>query len=759
MFSVPFSFSLIFIFFFAQPKEIEASEQIHFGVFAYLGEEQTHKQYSPILEYLNKRLYPIEVVMHVLDLDELDCAIARQALDIVTTNPTHFILTRARYPLTGVLATLVTLDAEGKSSRNLGGVILVRADDNSINNINDLRRKPIATPSMRNMGGFRAQTFELFRLGFDLNRDFGPVTETQTHQESILALIRKEVDIAFVRTGVVEQMSQEGELDLSAIRVMNPQNHPGFNNLTSTQLYPEWPVFALPHVNERLVRNFTAALLTLEDDAESAVQLEGRRIKGYTFPEDYLRVEELARSLRIPPFDEMPRFNLADVWERYDVVLIPLILACLAILLLVLAWIITLWLKIKSDKKALHQSEILRKLSNRLPGMVYEFRLRSDGKTRLTYTSRGIRSIFEVNEEDVLEEGSIIFDRLHAEDLERIRQSINESAETLRPWFCQFRVNLPRKGLRWLEGNSVPERADRGEIVWYGYMHDVTERRRFQEELFLSNQQIQKALETAEASRQAAENANKAKGNFLATMSHEIRTPMNGLIGMTDLLFQTKLDDEQKSYAETIRASGEAMLTLLNDILDYSKMEGEKLIIESSAFDIRKVLEETCQLLGPKADEKKLLLQQDIADEIPAELLGDPSRLRQIFSNLIGNAVKFTNQGWVSARIELTEMSAHRVNLKIRIRDTGIGISPEQVPLLFTVFQQSDASISRRFGGTGLGLAICTQIARLMGGNIRCLSPISAEPSDPGPLPKDAPGSEFEVTLSLAREKMLTGLI
>jgi signal transduction histidine kinase len=236
------------------------------------------------------------------------------------------------------------------------------------------------------------------------------------------------------------------------------------------------------------------------------------------------------------------------------------------------------------------------------------------------------------------------------------------------------------------------------------------------QQLYLGDQVLKQQLRAA---NEAARSAVRAKSEFLANMSHEIRTPMTAMLGMTELLQMTELDDTQREYADTVARSGDALLQLVNDILDFSKIEAGQLTLESIGFDLAALLGEVRELLEVKARQRGLELHIDVGPNVPARVRSDPTRLRQVLLNLVGNAIKFTHRGSVTLRARaLGTPAADSCRLELAVVDTGIGIAPEQQARVFEAFTQADASTTRRYGGSGLGLAICNRLTELMGGTL-----------------------------------------
>ena len=359
-------------------------------------------------------------------------------------------------------------------------------------------------------------------------------------------------------------------------------------------------------------------------------------------------------------------------------------------------------------------------------------------------------------------------DAIHPDDRERATDLWRWALETKTVYESEHRLRMADDTYRVFANRCVPVLEPDGRVrEWIGTSTDVTERKsaegvvkRAQEDLearvkertaqltetnrILHQQVIERKqieAELAEA-RDDALNSAKLKSQFLANMSHEIRTPMNGVIGMTSLLLDTHLDDEQREFIETIRASGDSLLAIINDILDFSKIEAGKLDFEELDLDLQATVEGAIELLAEKAAHKGLDLACHVLEDVPRQLRGDPGRVRQVLVNLIGNAIKFTPSGRVLIHVAKVQESANDVQLCLQVSDTGIGLSEEGQRGLFQAFVQADGSTTRKFGGTGLGLAISKQLVELMGGEI-------GVESTPGE------GSTFWFTVRLAKQPIL----
>jgi len=309
------------------------------------------------------------------------------------------------------------------------------------------------------------------------------------------------------------------------------------------------------------------------------------------------------------------------------------------------------------------------------------------------------------------------FTKEHAQPAFEDEQSIIRTGRSL--------VGLMEKETRadgresWVSTTKMPLRDSHERIIGtFGISRDVTEQKRAEQALREALDALKKANEIAERARTAAEAASQAKGMFLARMSHEIRTPMNSVIGFSDMLLDTEMTEEQIEFVRNITKSGEALLSLINEILDFSKIEAGQLTFQNIDFDLEITAFDVCSITQPRLGNKPVEIICHVGDTVPGFIKSDPSRMRQVLLNLMGNATKFTEEGEIELAIVVEEETDKRLKLHTTVRDTGIGIPKDKLNTVFELFQQADGSVTRKYGGTGLGLAICKEIAKVMDGDV-----------------------------------------
>ena len=355
--------------------------------------------------------------------------------------------------------------------------------------------------------------------------------------------------------------------------------------------------------------------------------------------------------------------------------------------------------------RARYQAERrLFEMAESLPGAVFQYRKRRDGSGRYEFVTSNAERVRGIVREAALEDPKVVFDTILEEDKPDFFEARRVSEEALAPMEHDYRIRDGEGRMRWIHTSAAPSRQPDGSVLWSGHWADVTDKK-----------SMEAALVEA---KEAADLANRAKSVFLATMSHEIRTPMNGLLGMLELLALTKLDGDQRTTLGVIRRSAKSLLRIIDDILDFSKVEAGKLELRPEPAALDDVIENTVNLYAGNASSKGLSLRTRWDPSVSPNVVIDPVRLQQILNNFVSNAVKFTQRGHVEIRTDLVERRGDRQVVRFSVRDTGIGMSPDEQKRLFQPFTQLDRDTTRAAGGTGLGLSICRRLAELMGGSV-----------------------------------------
>lgn len=324
-------YCLLFLLILFVQQPAWATDTLVWGVFAYRPKDVLQQRYQPLADYLSEHLNDTRIELRVLDMDEIDEQIAHGQLDFLFTTPGHYILLRLQNRLTGALATLIRQES-GHPTSSLGGVIIARSDNASIQTLADLKGRKIATPGTKFLGGYQTQAFELLESGIKLPM-VAQWVEVGTHDNVVAEILEGRVDVGFVRTGLIEELTAEGKLDPALLRVINPLHFPDFPYLTSTRLYPEWAFVAMPHVDSQHIRKVAAALLQLEGDHPVA---RAAGIGGFAPPADYLPVENISRKLHMPPFDQAEEISWRDIWRQYQALILVVMASLLIIFFLLL---------------------------------------------------------------------------------------------------------------------------------------------------------------------------------------------------------------------------------------------------------------------------------------------------------------------------------------------------------------------------------------------------------------------------------------
>lgn len=473
-----------------------ASETLTLGVFAYRPKPVMQERYQPLADYLTAALGDVRVELAIYDADEIESALTRREIDLLMTNPSHYLVVRSRDTLSGALATVISVEG-GQAVRTLGGVILARADRGDIDTLAALRGRRIGITGALELGGYQAQAFELLQAGLQLPKDADLVTEAG-HDRVIEAVLEGRVDAGFVRTGVIESLAAEGRLDPAQLKIIHPQQLVGFPYRVSTRLYPEWPFVALPHVEQDVVRRLTTALLTL-DTGHAAAQAAG--IGGFAPPSDYLAVERLARELRLPPWNIQTPVTLEDVWVEYGTWISAATFGIAAIVMLLILLthrnrqLVQLVREKEAIRRQLENSEIrLRNSLDGSPSVAVQW-LDSDG--RVLYWNTGSERLYAWRAHEALGRlrPELIHDAAQARTFDALLAKVVTDGGKAGP--VELRAHDREDALRIVETTlfAIPgQTAD--ERIFVCVDVDITERKRFERALTESRNHLNRLLAT-----------------------------------------------------------------------------------------------------------------------------------------------------------------------------------------------------------------------------------------------------------------------
>lgn len=443
---------------------------VRIGVLAYRPKLQTLEQWRPLAELLKTKLPDCDFVIEALTYSEMSDAMAKNSLDFVLTNSSNYIYLKHHFQLSSPLATLA-IEENGVKTTHFGGVIFTRSDNDSIHALKDIKGKKVAVVSGFSLGGYQMQAYELYKNHINFPQDITLLQTGIPHDNVVKSVLSRTADVGFVRTGVLEEMAKEHLISLDKIKIIQAPNTPKFPVLLSTALYPEWPLSALPHVNENLARKVVAVLFRLEEDQTATKSMQ---IFGFNIPANYVSLEHMLRTMRFPPFDETPLFDLKDIWDNYRLFLILLIGFSLVLLGYGLFY---LWNK----NNQLEESEFLyTKLSEHTQTMHWEV----NPKGLYTYVSPNIKTLLGFTPEEII--GKLFFyDLCPLEDRDLFIQKVYNRFETKGEYYHHERRILKKNGeIAWISVYGMPLLDHHGHLLGYrGSNTDITDQKITMDEL------------------------------------------------------------------------------------------------------------------------------------------------------------------------------------------------------------------------------------------------------------------------------------
>jgi len=686
---------------------VYGQDEIRFGVFSYLGHEKTKEKYQPLIDYLNTQLTK-KVVLEVLTQEEMDLKIKNKELDIVTTNPTHFLVIRQNEHLSGAIATLISKSNDIPIT-SLAGVILVR-NDSPIKTIKDIKEKRIAAPGLKNMGGFRAQAYEIYLNGIDVVKDNKKIIITEIHRNAVQKMISGEVDVAFVRDGIYEQMVKEGTLKEGEVRVINEQKDIKHPFKISTKLYPEWPVFSLPYADTQDVKKVLSALLAFDSNSIYAKKSD---IYGYTLPADYLVVEDLARALRLPPYETIGNINYSDIWAQHKEGLI-----LLSLLLLVVAYY-SYYTKVQH----LFIDSLLKNIGEGVYGV--------DKKGNCIWINQKALKLLGFKEREVLGlHQHYLFHHHHTDNSEYLEVDCPIYTTTHDKQIRNCTEYFIKKDGTIFPVTLTVAPTNDGAVVVF---RDISEVKNYEEKLkievgqktkelqelnYTLEDKINDALEKNKRQQAILEQQSKmaSLGNMIGNIAHQWRQPLSVISTCASGVsmkheYGVLKDEDIEPNMEMIVENTKYLSETIDTFRDFVKESNEK---EHKKVSIGETIATTLSIVEASLKNNYIDIIFDEGSESYYKTMAK-GEFSQVITNLINNAKDVLLERKVenpAIKIEL-----HKVNnrLIVTVEDNGGGISNDIIKNVFEPY----FTTKHQSKGTGLGLYICHKIiTESLGGEI-----------------------------------------